>query len=347
MDLTQTVDYYFSGQGEVMLGQRNSVGRPKGLIPVGNVSDLKISVAASNLEHKESRTGLRGTDLRLTTELKVSLAMTIENYSRPNLARALRATSVKVAAGVGAVENIDSYFGRVTPLKRLKLSAFALKQGAVVLTPYVDDDTPFDYKVNREMGSYWLNDGKIQPVDGLVGVVVPTAITAASPTVITVANTAAVGDQIVVTGLAGGAKKDLINGIPFTIIARTAGSVTIAFDNTGASATIGVPLALFDGFTLESTYSYAGQETIDALNAGADDAFMRFEGLNTASTGDDGFFDPVVVEVFKFATDPLKELSMIGDTVQQFVLDGSVLFDSRQSGTGVSKYFRITKLAQD
>ena len=64
---------------------------------------------------------------------------------------------------------------------------------------------------------------------------------------------------------------------------------------------------------------------------------MRFEGLNTAEEN-----APVLVEVFNFLTDPLKELSLISDSVQQFVLEGSVLADSTKT-TG-SKFFKTIKL---
>ena len=65
--------------------------------------------------------------------------------------------------------------------------------------------------------------------------------------------------------------------------------------------------------------------------------YMRFEGLNTADGG-----NPVVVEVFRFIVDPLKELALIGDGIGQFVLDGNVLADSLQV-TG-SKFFKVTLL---
>lgn len=74
-----------------------------------------------------------------------------------------------------------------------------------------------------------------------------------------------------------------------------------------------------------------------ALTEGVAEMAMRFEGLNTAEDN-----EPVVVEVFKFATDPLKELSLISDNFQQFVLEGSVLADSTKT-TG-SKFFHALKL---
>jgi hypothetical protein len=54
------VDHYYSGQGVVLLAERDAQGKPTGFVPVGNVSDLKITVSTSVLEHKESHTGQRG-----------------------------------------------------------------------------------------------------------------------------------------------------------------------------------------------------------------------------------------------------------------------------------------------
>src|SRR4051812_42166381 len=93
-------NHYYSGQGVVMIGTRDPVtGAPQGLIPVGNVSDLKISISTNVIEHKESQTGQRGIDLRLTTETKAQLSMTMENFNSYNLGLALRGTSTKVAGG--------------------------------------------------------------------------------------------------------------------------------------------------------------------------------------------------------------------------------------------------------
>jgi hypothetical protein len=96
-------------------------------------------------------------------------------------------------------------------------------------------------------------------------------------------------------------------------------------------------IGVADGDALTVDYQFADQLVVDALTQGAKELYMRFEGLNTAEGN-----DPVVVEVFKFSTDPFKELALIGDTVQSFVLEGSVLADgSRSVG---SKYFKVTKL---
>lgn len=244
------VDHYFSGQGVVLLAERDPAnGKPKGFVSVGNVSALSLSVATSVLEHKESHTGQRGTDLRLTTETKCSLSMTMENFIAENLARVSRGQTTKVATGSAVAEAIKFYPGMVVALAHIKVSAVVVKNGAATLVL----DT--DYEVNEEAGSIKF-----------------------APTVAT----------------------------------------------------------LVEGADLTVDYTYAAQFKVDALTVGAKELFMRFEGLNTAEEN-----APVVVEVFKFSTDPFQELALIADAVQSFVLEGSVLADGFRT-TG-SKYFSVTK----
>lgn len=245
------VDHYFSGQGVVLLAERDPAnGKPKGFVAVGNVSALSLSVATSVLEHKESHTGQRGTDLRLTTETKCSLSMTMDNFVAENLARVSRGETTKKASGTVTGEAIKFYPGAVVALANIKVSNVVVNNGA---TPLVADT---DYEVNEEAGS-----------------------------------------------------------IKFAASVAT----------------------LVEGAALTVNYSYAEQFQVDALTQGAKELYMRFEGLNTAEGN-----SPVVVEVFKFSTDPFKELALIGDAVQSFVLEGSVLADGfRTSG---SKYFKVTKL---
>jgi formyltetrahydrofolate synthetase len=118
----------------------------------------------------------------------------------------------------------------------------------------------------------------------------------------------------------------LVSGTDYTVN-EEAGSVKFASTITGVT----------DGDALTVSYSYAAQTKVDALTEGAKELYMRFEGLNTAEGN-----DPVVVEVFKFLTDPLKELALISDAIQQFTLEGSVLADPTKT-TG-SKFFNARKL---
>lgn len=255
----EPVSYYYSGQGVVLIGERDPLtGKPVGLIPVGNVSDLKIAITTSVLEHKESMTGARGIDLRLTTETKAALSMTMESYNSTNLALALRGGETVIAGGsvVDVAYNGAVQLGKITPLAHVSISALTIDKSATPLVAYVDGmvDGEWDYKVNLDAGS---------------------VLWATTP------------------------------------------------DTAG----------LVDDDDVTISYTYAAQKKVDALTAGSLERYLRFEGLNTADSN-----KPVVVEVFKFLVDPLKELALIGDGINQFVLEGNVLADALQT-TG-SKYFK-------
>lgn len=100
-----------------------------------------------------------------------------------------------------------------------------------------------------------------------------------------------------------------------------------------------IPSPTTDPITLTVGYAYEEQFLVDALTEPIVDNWVRFEGLNTAEEN-----DPVVIDVFRFQNDPLKELAMLSDTYGQFMLEGSILKDdTRQSG---SKYFIIKKVAE-
>ena len=257
MSTWDAVSTYYSGQGVVMIGSRDAEGNPIGLVPVGNVSDLRIAVATSVLEHKEAQSGQRSIDLRLTTETKCNLTMTMESFNVDNLNMALRADTTTVTAGTATATTYTAgiQLGKVMPLAHMKVSGELLVSSGSTMVGYTqgDADGDWDYKVNSDAGSImWASNPSSAIVDS---------------------------DDVTVS------------------------------------------------------YTYAAQKVVNALTQGATDYFLRFEGLNTAKSN-----ESVVVEVFRFSVDPLKELSLIGDGVQQFVMEGNVLADSLRT-TG-SKYFR-------
>lgn len=260
----ETSSSYYSGQGVVLLGDRDvSTGKGSNFIPVGNVSDLKLSVSTSVVEHKETQSGQRGIDLRLTTEVKANLTMTLENFNAENLAVALRGSSTTVVGASVTGEASKFAKGKVAPLEHIGVSAVVVKKAAATLIAFVAGtatavDGEWDYKLNAGAGS-----------------------------------------------------------IMFAATPKTA--------------------ALIDGDALTVDYTFAAQKTVDALTTAASEKYVRFEGLNTADGN-----KAVVVEVFRYLTDPLKELSLISNAVQQFSLEGTILLDALQPG---SKYFKQTLLS--
>jgi len=67
---------YFSGQGRVFIGARDNNGNPQGLVYVGNVPDLKVSLSVETLEHQESQSGQRLTDLQLGVGAQLAFTYT-------------------------------------------------------------------------------------------------------------------------------------------------------------------------------------------------------------------------------------------------------------------------------
>lgn len=327
-------DYYFSGQGICLVGSRDSAGNPAGLFTIGNVSELKLTIATSVLEHKESKTGQRAIDMRLTTETKASLSMKVEHFDSKGLALALRGDYANMASASVVAEITRGYWGGVTPLTYMNVSAVAVKRGATVLTPYVNDATAYDYKLNLPGGSYQLNDGSavLLSANATLGGVAPTAVTVGTSTVITVVNTCAVGSRVALSGFAG-VDAALLNNKTHVVTVASAGSITISTNTLGKAITIGVPLLVQDGGVLAVDYTYASQFVVQGMTQGSPERWVRFEGLNTADNN-----ASVVVDIFRFLVDPLKELSFIGDTVNSFQLEGNMLADNGRP-TG-SKFFR-------
>lgn len=83
------MSYYASFQGRVYLGERNANGEPINVRTPGNVADLSLSLKTDVIEHYESQTGQRAVDLRLVKQKSATVALTIEEFTKENLALAL------------------------------------------------------------------------------------------------------------------------------------------------------------------------------------------------------------------------------------------------------------------
>lgn len=90
---------YFSGQGRVYLAARDASGNPLSLRWVGNVPDLKISLNVETIEHKESYSGQRLTDLQLIKSKDGEFSCTLEEISLENLELSLFGQTTSVTSG--------------------------------------------------------------------------------------------------------------------------------------------------------------------------------------------------------------------------------------------------------
>ena len=255
---------YFSGQGKLWIGKRDTQATPgtgKGLRWVGNVRDFSISLETTKVEHKESWSGQRLTDVSLITERKANITATLEDFSSENLALLFNGTSSDVtgtaaivgetlipAAGSGGVLTVGNSY----PTKYQDLTAVTVKDGAAATIANTK------YTVNAQFGSIEFNS------------------TVGSPT------------------------------LPITIdYTRNTFKRTVMF------------------------------------NAGVEDYWVRFEGVNTANNN-----APALVEVYKVQWDPVTGFGIISDELNAFPLNGNVLADSQRSGDGeFGSFGRILDMA--
>lgn len=268
MSTFDAANWYFSGQGVIMVGRRDPItGNPIGLRPVGNCPEMRITIATTVVNHKGSQDGQRATDARLQTEINVTASITVENWNAKNLAEATRGSDTLLPGGSVANEAVKAFPGLVSSLRYIKVTGAVVNQGGTPLTMYTDGLSPWDYKLNPQAGSIMMNDGILQD-----------------------------------------------------------------FDNYAPSSPLDP-----EGDDLTVSYAYGEQYIVDALTRPITDNWLRFEGLNTIEEN-----SPVIVDVFRFSNDPLKELALLSDTFGQFVIEGSVLKDDTRL-TG-SNYFSIKKL---
>lgn len=323
---------YFSGQGVVLVGVRDSRGRVRGLRSVGNVTSLSIATAINYTEHKESQSGDRATDRKKANETNVTYTATWEDFGSENLMLLLRAERITVAQGTVSELSLLGEAGLVTPLEHVAVSDVIVKVGATTLTPYVDDATAYDYEVNEKGGSIKLNAESTKLGASITDIIVGTTtnITLADASGITV------GDTVTVSG-ATGADASGVNGVSLKVLAVAGAVVTVALDTTGKVVTGAGAKLLGGAVALLVSYSYEAQVRLEALTAKDVEVFTRYEGLNTAETG-----EPVVVDIFRTSIDPLKELALISDDFQSASVEGTVLIDnSRKTG---SKYYTVRKV---
>lgn len=123
----------YSFQGIVLIGERGSNGYPKGLDDVGNVPEFTLQTEVDQVDHFESRTGLRAKDAILYTQSSAMLSMTMDDFANKNLARIL-AGAVNTSSGSSVTGEILSSTGVVAgqylKTKFPDISAVTIKDSA-------------------------------------------------------------------------------------------------------------------------------------------------------------------------------------------------------------------------
>lgn len=147
---------YFSGQGRVYLAQRDTNGNPLALRWVGNVSDLKVSLNVETIEHKESYSGQRLTDLQLIKSKDGEFSCTLEDFSVENLELSLFGTTTSVTAGTVTAEALPTGItaGETRLLANQIVSSVVINDSSA--TPKTLPET--QYTVYANQGAITFND---------------------------------------------------------------------------------------------------------------------------------------------------------------------------------------------
>lgn len=149
-------NYYYSGQGSLLVATRTAAGVPQGFVPIGNVPELTIDIETTVFEHKESESGSRLTDLTIVKEKKGKFNFKLDNLSLENLALGFWGTTATVAGGsvIDEVINIPvNGLGRYYNLAHPKVSAVTVTDSTGTTT-YVNNT---DYIIDT-------NNGTVQPL---------------------------------------------------------------------------------------------------------------------------------------------------------------------------------------
>jgi hypothetical protein len=107
---------YASFQGRVFLGKRDIDGLPIEVRSPGNVAELKLSLKTDVLEHYESQTGQRSLDHRMVKQKSATVNLTIDEFTKENLALALYGNHVVGTPGTVTAEPIHVGSGGATPI---------------------------------------------------------------------------------------------------------------------------------------------------------------------------------------------------------------------------------------
>lgn len=147
---------YFSGQGRVYLAQRDANGNPLALRWVGNVPDLKISLNIETIEHKESYSGQRLTDLQLIKSKDGEMNCTLEDFSVENIELSLYGQTASITGATVTGETLPTGIlaGETRLLANQFISAVTVKDssGTSKTLPATQ------YTVHANQGAITFND---------------------------------------------------------------------------------------------------------------------------------------------------------------------------------------------
>ena len=136
----------FSGQGPAFWANRDASGDPVAPFKwFGNAPSFELGLSTEVLTHKESYSGLRATDARITTELNANVTITVDDFKESNLELATYGEGSTLAGSTVTDETVLTVVPEVNTLYAVKstgrVSGFSLKGNGVTIstTKYSSD----------------------------------------------------------------------------------------------------------------------------------------------------------------------------------------------------------------
>jgi hypothetical protein len=261
---------YASFQGRVFLAKRNPLGEAIEARSPGNVAELKLSLKTDVLEHFESQTGQRALDHRMIKQKSATVMLTIEEFTKENLALALYGN---YALSSGATVSDEPLVHQAT--------------GSPAVLPVVGDRY---FLAHPKVSALTLRDSSATPITLQAGT-------------------------------------DYTSDVDFGAIQF------LRLDNGATPAVPFVP-------PIRASYGFGEVTEVGIFTQPLPERFLRLEGINTAQNN-----AKVLVELYRVAFDPLKEINFISDEYNKFELEGSLLADSTKPIDAVLGQFgRIVQL---
>lgn len=146
---------YFSGQGRVYVGARDANGNPQAMRWLGNVPELKVSLNVETIEHKESYSGQRLTDLQLIKGKDGEFSCAVEDFSIENLELTLYGQTSAVSSGTVTSEALPSgaVAGGIYLLAHQFVSSVTVRDSATTPATLTEGT---HYRVHAEQGAIEL-----------------------------------------------------------------------------------------------------------------------------------------------------------------------------------------------
>jgi hypothetical protein len=143
---------YFSGQGRVYIGTRDTNGNPQAMRWLGNVPELRVSLNVETIEHKESYSGQRLTDLSLIKGKDGEFSCGVEDFSIENLELTLYGQTSSVTSGSVTNEALPTgaVAGSIYLLANQFVSSVVVKDSAGTPATLTEGT---HYKVHVEQGA--------------------------------------------------------------------------------------------------------------------------------------------------------------------------------------------------